>query len=56
MPETSAATGQKLKVFVSYSRRDSDGADTLVDALTEHGFDVTIDRRNLEFGERAAGS
>jgi WD40 repeat protein len=38
---------QRLKIFISYSRRDIDFADRLVAALDAHGFDVTIDRRNL---------
>jgi WD40 repeat protein len=48
-----AATRQpeKLRVFISYSRRDSAVADALVDAL-DNRFDVTIDRRDLPFGEK----
>ncbi len=42
----------RLKVFISYSRRDSGMADALVDALQSHGFEVTIDRRDLPFGEK----
>ncbi len=43
----------KLNIFISYSRRDSAIADTLVDALAARGFAVTsIDRRHLEFGEK----
>jgi len=41
-----------LKVFISYSRRNAAAADALVDALTARGFGVTIDRRDLEFGEK----
>ncbi|MEI9898798.1 MAG: toll/interleukin-1 receptor domain-containing protein [Hyphomicrobium sp.] len=41
----------KLKIFISYSRRDSI-ADVLVDALIARHFEVTIDRRHLEFGEK----
>lgn len=44
--------GQALKVFISYSRRDTAIADALLEALTSHGFEVLIDRRSLPFGER----
>jgi hypothetical protein len=37
----------RLKVFISYSRRDMVFADRLVAALEARGFDVLIDRRNL---------
>ena len=42
----------KLKLFVSYSRRNSEIADTLVAALEQRGFEVMIDRRDLPFGEK----
>ena len=42
----------RLKVFISYSRHDFVMADALVDSLQGHGFDVTIDRRDLPFGEK----
>jgi WD40 repeat protein len=42
----------KLKLFVSYSRRDIAIADALVAALEADGFDVTIDRRDLPYGEQ----
>ena len=38
---------QKLKVFISYSRRDMPFADRLVAALDARGFEVMIDRRDL---------
>ena len=41
----------RLKVFVSYSRRDLAAADSLVDALEANGVDVLIDRRDLPYGE-----
>src|SRR4051794_26657774 len=41
-----------LNVFISYSRRDSAIADLIVEALSARGFEVTIDRRNLPFGEK----
>ena len=42
----------KLKVFISYSRRDAIAADVLAEALIARGFEVTIDRRDLPFGEK----
>src|SRR5262245_3797330 len=36
-----------IKVFISYSRRDSSFADRLVDALEIRGVEVLIDRRDL---------
>jgi tetratricopeptide (TPR) repeat protein len=41
----------RLKVFISYSRRDLEAADQIVAALEERGFAVTIDRRDLPYGE-----
>jgi tetratricopeptide (TPR) repeat protein len=38
---------QKLKVFISYSRRDMAFADRLVTALESRDIEVTIDRRDL---------
>ena len=40
-----------IRVFISYSRRDLDLADRLVSALEGQGFSVTIDRRDLPYGE-----
>jgi WD40 repeat protein len=40
----------RFRIFVSYSRHDAASADALVNALIARGFEVTIDRRNLEFG------
>lgn len=42
----------KLRIFISYSRQDVATADALVEALTSRGFEVTIDRRDLPFGEK----
>ena len=42
----------KLRVFISYSRRDNAIADALVETLSGRGFAVTIDRRDLPFGEK----
>ena len=41
----------KLKVFISYSRRDFAAADALAEALHARGFNVITDRRDLPFGE-----
>ena len=41
------AENHKLKVFVSYSRRDIAFADRLVEALKLRGFEVLIDRQDL---------
>jgi tetratricopeptide (TPR) repeat protein len=40
-----------IRVFISYSRQDLNVADRLVTALEEEGFKVTIDRRDLPYGE-----
>jgi WD40 repeat protein len=45
------ASGDKLRLFISYSRRNMDAADALVTALEDDGFEVTIDRRDLPYGE-----
>lgn len=42
---------QRLKVFVSYSRRDSDFADGLVAALDACGFEAFLDKRDIAPGE-----
>lgn len=42
----------RLKVFISYSRRDAEAADALVEALGQRGFEVKIDRRDLPFGQK----
>jgi TIR domain len=41
----------KLNLFISYSRRDMAVADALVTALEGEGFEITIDRRDLPYGE-----
>ena len=51
MAEASRKT-EGLGIFISYSRREAAIADTFVDALASRGFDVKIDRRHLEFGEK----
>jgi len=40
-----------LRVFLSYSRVDLDTADRMVSALEAAGISVTIDRRDLPYGE-----
>jgi len=39
-------------VFISYSRTDMAAADALVESLEAAGFAVTIDRRDLNYGEQ----
>lgn len=41
-----------LKLFICYSRRDTATADALVKDLESAGFEVTIDRRDLPYGEK----
>ena len=43
--------GDRLKLFISYSRRDMAAADALVAALEGEDFEITIDRRDLPYGE-----
>ena len=50
MSEASPSS-DRLKIFVSYSRRELAIADKLVATLQVAGFTVTIDRRDLPFGE-----
>ena len=38
-------------MFISYSRRDMAAADALVAALEGEDFEITIDRRDLPYGE-----
>jgi len=49
------APSDRLKIFVSYSRRDMEVADRVVAALEWAGFAVTIDRRDLPYGEEWQG-
>lgn len=49
---SATSTTGKLRVFISYSRRDAASADSLVEALLARGFEITIDRRDLPFGEK----
>ena len=41
-----------MGLVLSYSRNDSQFADTLYRLLESHGYDVWIDRRNIEIGTR----
>src|SRR5262249_33464030 len=50
MPDAQTSS-DKLKLFISYSRRNMTAADALVVALEGEGFAVTIDRRDLPYGE-----
>ena len=45
-------SSNKLRIFISYSRRDAAAADAMVTALTARGFEVKIDTRDLPFGEK----
>lgn len=49
--ERSAA---KPKIYISYSRKDSDFLDGLTQSLEARGINVLIDRRDLAFGEQWA--
>ncbi|MEM7212544.1 MAG: toll/interleukin-1 receptor domain-containing protein [Pseudomonadota bacterium] len=40
-----------LRIFICYSRRDGEVADAMVNWLESSGFEVTIDKRDLPFGE-----
>ena len=46
-----APTGDRAKVFVSYSRKDSAFAQLLVGALAERGFDAFLDKTDIAPGE-----
>lgn len=41
-----------MKVFICYSRSDTDVTDQVVQRLISEGFEVLIDRRNLPFGRK----
>jgi hypothetical protein len=43
--------GERLKIFISYSRTDVVIAERFVVDLEENGFEVLIDRRDLPYGE-----
>lgn len=49
--DSKSVTPASLSVFISYARRDMEQADAIVAGLEENGFTVTIDRRDLSFGE-----
>jgi tetratricopeptide (TPR) repeat protein len=48
------STPDAIRVFISYSRADGEVADGFVAALENEGFKVTIDRRDLPYGEEWA--
>jgi tetratricopeptide (TPR) repeat protein len=50
-PSPAAPTGDRAKVFVSYSRKDSAFAQLLVGALAERGFDAFLDKTDIAPGE-----
>lgn len=39
-------------IFISYCREDIDAATEIATTLNEHGFDVWIDRRNIDAGDK----
>ena len=49
--DASANGAKRLRLFVSYSRKDAVAADRLVLALEAAGYEVTIDRRDLPYGQ-----
>jgi hypothetical protein len=49
--EETPISADRLKLFISYSRRDMASADALVSALEGDGFEITIDRCDLPYGE-----
>jgi len=49
--ESGATTSSRLKVFISYSRRDFEFVDRLQSALKARGIDAAIDRTEIEKGE-----
>jgi hypothetical protein len=52
MADDAKTAGEKLKVFISYSRRDAAAfADELVAGLELAGFDPFIDRLDIKPGE-----
>lgn len=46
-----STTVRKLRVFISYSRRDAGQAMNVVSLLERHGVDVIIDTEDMPFGE-----
>ena len=46
------ASGEALKLFISYSRADMAATDVLVAELEQLGFKALIDRRDLPYGEQ----
>lgn len=50
--DTSSPGSDALRIFISYSRADTEAADALLDALKARGFSVKIDRRDLPYGEK----
>lgn len=47
-----AGADARMKVFISYSRRDVSFADELELALSDRGFDVLVDRHDIDAGEQ----
>jgi WD40 repeat protein len=55
MPADAPTVFNRLKLFISYSRRNLGTAEALVAALESRNFEVTIDRRDLPYGEEWQG-
>ena len=51
MAHTVVGDRQKLKVFISYSRKDSDFAGDLLTGLQACGFEPYLDKRDIAPGE-----
>jgi len=51
VPSAKAMPSHGLKLFISYSRRDSALAEQIVSRLEDQGMEVLIDRRDLPYGE-----
>jgi hypothetical protein len=50
--QTIASPDRKTKVFISYSRKDIDFVDKLEAALGARGYEVVVDREDIEKGEK----
>src|SRR5262245_45125595 len=51
MADASAAEDRKLKVFISYSRKDEDFAQELLSGLQLSGFEAYLDKHDIAAGE-----
>src|SRR5258708_40213754 len=51
MPDVGAVGDRKLKIFISYSRKDVDFAEELLAGLELTGFEPYLDKRDIAAGE-----